>query len=298
MKFMRYLLTTVMILLPLVLCARGVSAAPAETGQEAVQVPVLIYHKISTDPADEPNHTSTPLSHFEEQMNYLVKNGYTTIDIADLRAFMEGRISLPPKVVVITFDDGWHNSLNALPILEKHHLKATFFFVLQYLESTNPVLLNWSQISKIEANQDFEIGCHSYTHPYLEGDNLVSWIEGKTPKRSKKDVQNEIAVPKKIMEEKLLRPVLCYSWPSGWYNAKLLAIARDAGYVATVTDEPGMNRRGMDPMKIKRYTVWGQFGIDQFEKLLTTDLDSAGIRRLLGTATMPRKTTGDYPVRQ
>ena len=283
-------------LLVLITCGWAVSIA-AEVSESTVgRVPVLMYHKISTEPADEPNNTLISLSRFEEQINYLAKNGYTTIDLGELKEFMEGRMSLPEKTVVITFDDGWRSVLNALPILKKHRFKATFFFVLEYLENTYPAFLNWSEISEIASHRDFDIGCHSNTHPWMVGNNLVSWIEGKNENRSIKDVLAEITGPKKVMEDKLLRPILYYSWPSGWYNDKILSIARDAGYMAAVTTDEGMNRSGMDPMKIRRYPVWGQFSVVQFKQLLTSDL--VNVEKLLGTVVPTTEPKRDYPVRK
>jgi len=283
-------------MLLLIPCGCVVSMA-AEVSESTVgRVPVLMYHKISTDPADEPNNTLISLSRFEEQMNYLAKNGYKTIDLGELKEFMEGRMTLPEKTVVITFDDGWRSVLNALPSLKKHRFKATFFFVLEYLENSYPGFLNWSEISEITSHKDFDIGCHSNTHPWMDRNNLVSWIEGKNNDRSIKDVLAEITGPKKVMEEKLLRPILYYAWPSGLYNDKLLTIARDAGYMATVTTDEGMNRPGMDSMKIRRYNIWGHYGLAQFKLLLTSN--SVNAEKLFGPAGVAPVPKSDYPVRK
>ena len=296
MKNVSISLVTAATLLLLITCGLAVSMA-AEVSESTVgRVPVLMYHKISTDPADEPNNTLISLSRFEEHMNYLAKNGYTTIDLGELKEFMEGRMSLPEKTVVITFDDGWRSVLNALPILKKQRFKATFFFVLEYLENTYPGFLSWSEISEITSHRDFDIGCHSHTHPWMDRNNLVSWIDGKNKDRSMKDVLAEITGPKKVMEEKLLRPILYYSWPSGLYNDKLLSIARDAGYIATVTTDEGMNRPGMDPMKIRRYNIWGHYGLAQFKQLLTSNLVNA--EKLLAPGGAGPVPKSDYPVRK
>jgi peptidoglycan/xylan/chitin deacetylase (PgdA/CDA1 family) len=259
-------------------------------------IPVLMYHKVSTNLADEPDHTLIHLFRFEEQMKYLADNGYTTVDLYDLKEYMEGKLSLPDKSVVITFDDGWKTIQNALPVLKKHKLKATFFIVLEYVENAYPAFVTWPELSEIAANRDFEVGCHSSTHPWVPGNNLVSWIEGKTPNRSRNDVLAEIAGAKKTMEERLQRPIVHYAWPSGWYNEELLAIARDSGFITTVTTDLGLNRPGMSPLKIHRYPVYGLFSLEQFKQLLTRNFTD--MTPLLGSSPSKKITIHDYPARQ
>src|SRR5437867_12744919 len=68
---------------------------------------------------------------FDEQMNYLHQERYTTISLDDFLAFQEGRKSLPAKPIILTFDDGFmSNYLYAFPILKKYGMKATIFVTL------------------------------------------------------------------------------------------------------------------------------------------------------------------------
>lgn len=271
-------------------------ALPAGQTVTPANVAVLMYHKISNDPKETPDHTLTHLARFEEQMKYLKDNGYTTVDLYDLKAYMERRISLPEKSVVLTFDDGWKSVLNAVPILKKYKFKATFFIVLEYIDGSYPAFLTWPELAEIASHQDFDFGCHSSTHPWIPGNHLISWLAGKTPNRSRKDVVDEIAGAKKVMEEKLQRPVVHYSWPSGWYNDELLAIARDSGYITTVTTDQGLNMPGMSPMKIRRYPVYGQFSVEQFGQLLTRNLTD--VSPMAGSDPGRNAVINSYPTRK
>ncbi len=271
-------------------------AVPSAKAITPDHVAVLMYHKVSSDPAETPDHTLVHLARFEEQMKYLKDNGYATVDLYDLKAYMERRISLPEKSVVLTFDDGWKSVQNAIPILKKYGFKATFFIVLEYIDGSYPAFLTWTELLEIAASRDFDIGCHSSTHPWIPGNHLISWLAGKTPNRSRTDVVAEIGGAKKTMEEKLQRPIVHYAWPSGWYNDELLAIARDSGYVTTVTTDQGVNMPGMNPMKVRRYPVYGQFSLEEFGQLLTRNFTD--VTPMAGSSPAGKGTPQNYPARQ
>ncbi|MCA9735958.1 polysaccharide deacetylase, partial [candidate division KSB1 bacterium] len=57
------------------------------------QVPVFVFH--SVDPIT-----------FEEQLLYLKKNGYRTLNADDLLQILKGKKTLQERSVVLTFDDG------------------------------------------------------------------------------------------------------------------------------------------------------------------------------------------------
>ena len=75
---------------------------------------------------------------FEAQMKMLAKGGYTTITPDELLAYKQGKITLPKKSVLITFDDGWRNNyIYAYPILKKYGLKATIFLITSWIEEAS-----------------------------------------------------------------------------------------------------------------------------------------------------------------
>ncbi|MBN1587524.1 MAG: polysaccharide deacetylase family protein [Candidatus Omnitrophica bacterium] len=276
----------------------GSGPVPAAILTPAKQVPVLMYHKVSPDPAEEANHTLVHLDRFKEEMRYLKENGYTTVTVSELSEYLRGDRVLPDKSVALTFDDGWKSVMNAVEILEEYDFKATFFFVQEYVDNQYPAFLSSSEIDRIVANKNFEIGSHSMTHPWEVGNNLVSWISGENEGRSSRDCAVEVAAPKFSLEKKLHRDIAVYAWPSGWYNDRLLTLARNAGYTATVTTDVASNRPGDDPMKIRRYPVWGQFEMPEFKRLLqgeeNLDSVSAMVRAKIPVPE-PSPAQDDYP---
>lgn len=80
--------------------------------KEELSVPILLYHKTPVD--------------FEHQLSLLEQRGYQTIDLDQLSAAFRGRYTLPPKPIVITFDDGFADQVQAADILRSRNMKATF----------------------------------------------------------------------------------------------------------------------------------------------------------------------------
>lgn len=101
---------------------------------------VLAYHRIRS-PAGfaffEPVISATP-SVFARQMDMVV-NRFNPISLADLLAWIDGDAELPPRAVLITFDDGYRDNLeHALPILRERELPAVLFLPTEYIGGDRP----------------------------------------------------------------------------------------------------------------------------------------------------------------
>ena len=94
---------------------------------------VLAYHSVrdivvSDYPFDEET-VSASCQQFDLQMNF-VKSNFDVITFKDVMEYREGKIPLPKRPLIITFDDGFaDNYQNAFPILRRYRLPATIFLV-------------------------------------------------------------------------------------------------------------------------------------------------------------------------
>jgi Predicted xylanase/chitin deacetylase len=142
-------------------------------------VPVLLYHKVSL--THEDSLTIKP-SAFEKHLAYLVKKGYHTISVKELIGFIERKAPLPPKPVMITFDDGYVNNFElAYPLLKRYGCKAVFFIPSAGIGKTNwwdrlaEPLMNVDQLLGLDTSL-IEIGLHSTDHKHY-GKILPEQIE-------------------------------------------------------------------------------------------------------------------------
>jgi len=117
---------------------------------------VLMYHRIldEADPEIDDVQPGLYVSRqvFEKQISFLSKN-YNVISGQELIESLIKRRSLPPKTVVITFDDGWRdNYLNAFPILKKRRIQATIFLTVDFIGTGR--LFWFQEISSLFAKLD------------------------------------------------------------------------------------------------------------------------------------------------
>ncbi len=74
-------------------------------------------------------HTVEPVS-FEEKLKYLAHNGYRTLSGAEFQLAISGETAIPPKSVVLTFDDGRASLWSvAFPLLQKYGFCAISFII-------------------------------------------------------------------------------------------------------------------------------------------------------------------------
>ncbi len=98
---------------------------------------VLMFHRVL--PADDPafvladREFAFSLDGFRGILDF-VQRHYNVVSLAVLQAARQGRASLPPTPLLITFDDGWRDTLlHALPELERRGLPALLFLASEVL---------------------------------------------------------------------------------------------------------------------------------------------------------------------
>lgn len=187
------------------------------------RIPILMYHRIATVPGDR---NSLPPEKFKEQLDYLKKHGYHTITLNDLYNHVTLQAPLPPKPVILTFDDGYEdNFFLAFPLLKERNMKATVFPIANWIgkenkwENFNKQLtrtMDWDQL-KAWHSAGMEIGSHTLEHPFL-----TQCDEAR--------LQAELMESKRILEEKLAVTIdfLCY--PYGFFDNRAIRIAKQCGY--------------------------------------------------------------------
>ena len=233
--------------------ATGVRAVD---GGEARTLRVLMYHKVNDVPG---NPTTVPTVVFDEQMALLRELAYQPVDLdAVLAHYVDGR-PLPPRAVLITFDDGYCDNLqNAAPILRRYGYPAVLFIPLGYVSSSLPLpheeplalrgvlnrTLDWEQLHELEAS-GVRIESHGIGHRPL-ADLEVD------------EAAREIVLSKLRLEEQLGRPVRAFAYVKGseaHYRPVHLSLLRQAGYDVAFTSISGANGPRTDPLQLHRYNV-------------------------------------------
>src|SRR5215475_12733693 len=69
---------------------------------------VLMYHKVNDIPD---NPTTVPVGHFDDQLTQLRELGYEVVDLDAVLDHYTVGAPLPARAVLITFDDGYRDTL-------------------------------------------------------------------------------------------------------------------------------------------------------------------------------------------
>lgn len=186
-------------------------------GPGEVVVPMLLYHHIGGSPSDSPYYVSE--NAFEQQMYLLHEWGYQTISVELLIEAIKNGALLPPKPIILTFDDGSQTvSTTALPIMQKYGFTGTAYIVYNYIGLTND-FMDVDQIRQLYA-AGWEIGSHSISHVDL------------TERTDRQ--QDEIVDSRIKLERRLGVPILTFAYPFGAYNEDSVRFAHFAGYIGAV----------------------------------------------------------------
>jgi peptidoglycan/xylan/chitin deacetylase (PgdA/CDA1 family) len=224
-------------------------------GPGGVEVPILLYHRIEPDPSS--NFYRMDTGTFESQLKYLSAHGYHTITTAQLRqAILEG-ISLPPRPIIITFDDGNVDNFEfAYPLMQKYGFTGTAYIVANRLDSEG--YLSKEQLQELAA-AGWEIGSHSMTHLDLAN---------ATPQQ----LRREILESRLRLEDEIGVDVRSFAYPFGTFTKTLAQKIENYGYRTGV----GLGKNAIHDLNsiyyLSRWEIHGTMTIDEFETLLGVSL--------------------------
>lgn len=235
-KYLKYVLGVFAVLL-LVLFG-GIQYLLAQPEPEGF--PILEYHMVQQDTPEDSYAYNVPVEDFQQQLDYLQQEGYTTISIRDFLRAKKGLFQLPEKPIILTFDDGYEsNYTELLPILEERGLKATIFMVTNSIGKDN--YLTWQQLKDLE-KRGIEIGSHTANHLPLTEMPLD-------------DARNEVKLSKLLMEWNGMKTLYTLSYPNGKYTADLEDMLKEEEYLAAVTGDAGLNTFDTDPYQLQRINI-------------------------------------------
>ena len=220
-------------------------------GPETVLVPIILYHRIDTSPINSQYYV--PPEKFDEEMKLLHDWGYTTITTELLiKAINEGA-DLPPRPILITFDDGHlNNYTTAFPIMQKYGFTGVLYIVANYMGADQ--YMNADQIKEM-ASAGWEVGSHSVNHIDLTS------LE---PERQRYEVVDSRA----ILEDKLGVPVLTIAYPFGVSNSGVIDYAHFAGYIGGMSLGYTHNQGNSNLYTLQRRDVQGKYDVKQFAAFL------------------------------
>ncbi|SEL36250.1 Peptidoglycan/xylan/chitin deacetylase, PgdA/CDA1 family [Roseateles sp. YR242] len=229
-------------------------------------IPVLCYHRLGTTGGK----MAVSPGNFAAQMEWLVRNNYHVLKLAQLGPYLEGKQALPPRSVVVTFDDGYESVYRfAFPVLKKLGLPATMFVYTDFLGAGDA--LTWPQLQEMSASGLMDIQSHSKTHR-----NLIERAAGENDERYARNIEQEVVLPRDMLEKRLNAPVRHFAFPYGDANDLVLDQLTRQKFSLAVTVNPGGNAFFAQPLMLRRTMIFGDHDLEAFKARLQTSRKIGG----------------------
>lgn len=194
---------------------RQIQPAPADAARavplpppapRSLRIPVLEYHDVGYGRGTY----QVTMPAFLAQLDWLLAAGFTTVTLDDVYDYLYQGGDLPPKPVIITFDDGRASQWDAALALNARGMTGVFFVM------GGGTALSGAQLRQLVA-WGHEVEAHSMTHPALTG-------------LTDEQLAYEVAGSKQALETALGRPVHFFAYPYGNYDSRVIDAVAAAGY--------------------------------------------------------------------
>jgi peptidoglycan/xylan/chitin deacetylase (PgdA/CDA1 family) len=198
---------------------------------------------------------------FAAQMRWLALTGYVPINLDTLLDYRSGRCSLPSRPIIITFDDGFQDSVEyAVPILQAQGFTAVFYLVAGLVGKASRwivpergiefSLMDWTAACQLEA-AGFQCGSHTMNHPRLADLSPLA-------------CRDELLQSRRLLEDRLGHEVRHLAYPFGSFNDSVRALAAETGYHSACSVNVGLSPPDDDLLALHRVPVNGQDSLPDF----------------------------------
>lgn len=212
-----------------------------------------MYHRVLAEkPEKKSRWHYVTVNEFRKQMSMIDRLGYTPITFSDYQLFVEGKLTLPSKPIIITFDDGYLDTLeNAIPVLLDFNMRAVIFV----MGNRNLKTARWDELGDYDIcplmsdeqirtaqNLGFEIGAHSLDHfplTYLSED----------------DIKYEVTKSKIAIENVLKKSIQTFSYPYGSVDERVKRIVSESGFLFACGVFSGAAKFSQSMMDFRRLAI-------------------------------------------
>jgi peptidoglycan/xylan/chitin deacetylase (PgdA/CDA1 family) len=233
-------------------------------------VGILTYHRVVpwANRVPAPTWNVTP-RRLLAQLRGLLAQGYCAWPLRKALDFSRAGRPVPPRVFVVTFDDGYQNFYrHAWPVLRCLNVPATVFVATAYLDSAEPFSFDdwpaagshrvaeeaWRPLRSAECREMLaggliDLGSHTHTHRNFRGQPDT--------------LRQELATSIEVLRTRFGLGDVTFSFPFGIAGPELAEAAQQTGVLCGLTTEPVPAGLGEDPF------TWGRFGIEENDNAVT-----------------------------
>ncbi len=215
-----------------------------------------------------------------QQFSWLRENGYHPVSLDAIIAARNNGPKLPPKAVLLTFDDGYLSVYTRVfPLLKLYRYPAVIGLVGKWLEETENSqvyygdqwvsrdhFVTWPQVREMQASGLVEIASHSYALHQGETANpqggkppsaITRIFDPKlmryeTEQEYYQRIRSDLKRNSKMIAKHTGKEPRSMIWPYGAYNMTTVRAANEVGMPITMTLEAGANSPEHPMTRIRR----------------------------------------------
>lgn len=212
--------------------------------------PILMYH--STDKSKVGKDAAVEPETFYQQMKFIHEKGYAVMLLDQYCQLLADKREVPRSAVIITFDDGYKDNIEAIRILKIFRFPATIFLISERLGM--PEYLTHKDVEWFLRDTPVRIGSHTLTHPYL-------------PAVDPAQLKDEIQFSKLKLEGLFAREIKTIAFPLGGFNQQVLTEVEKADYLCACSTNRGESKE-LNRFALRRIKVTNRdLGIRLWAKL-------------------------------
>jgi len=249
----------------------------------------ICWHSLEESDPDQ-TYLGVTSRRFVEQLTWLKANFYTPVTLDQILAARDGGPQLPPRAVLITFDDGYRSFYTqAFPVLKAMNIPAVLSVVTGWLRpspgavvafgdvpTSRGQFLGWDELREIAASGLVEIASHTDDHHQGRRANPQGnmqpaastrvWRAGRGYESDREYVERlrrDFRAISDTLHKQIGRRPRAMVWPYGAYTGAALRVAQEVGMPITMSLEDGFG--SIDALhRIPRLLVSADPPLDEF----------------------------------
>ena len=213
----------------------------------------FLYNPEKSECKEDICHT---LEQFEAELKYLNENDYFTMKLNELEMYLDGKINIPEKSIVLTIDDGTVFDLDAIKLLEKYKVNLTMFVVTSFVSNISELKSDYLDLESHTHNMHNQYECPGYG---MQGGGILCLPE--------EQVLSDLKTSQDILGGSTY-----FAYPFFDVNDRAIELLKKAGFKLAFIgeyDTKGYSYKDRtDHYKLRRLSIFNDTNLDEFIKYL------------------------------
>ncbi|MCL1944704.1 MAG: polysaccharide deacetylase family protein [Firmicutes bacterium] len=224
-------------------------------------VPIIMYHNISNH---NPSKFVVTPKQLEQDLSYIKDMGFNPIFASDIVNYVQNSVPLPPKPIVLTFDDGYRNLYQfVMPLIQQYQFKIVVNIIGKQTEQhlddrfgkPANAHLDYIQLREMVDSELVEIGCHTYDMHKWGTRRGIAMKRGESIDDYKKALKQDNDKYIQAVNDKLDIVSTTFAFPFGRYSNTAKQELASMGYNVAFTCIYNINciNQDTDLMELNRF---------------------------------------------